>query len=98
MSQSAFTDRDYSDGEIYPLQPGSALWHALTSETWINCSPSTRDYYVSLLLAPHYFSGTILSTSRHQVELTIIPFVNGSSDPGDVCAISVSLVNSHRFL
>ena len=98
LSQEPFSDSEYSDGEIYRLIPGSVQWIALTTETWLNCSPSTRDHFVRLLLAPHYFAGTVLSLTRQQLELTIIPFANGSSGPGDIQVISITLDNFHRFI
>ena len=98
LSQLPFVDGDYLDGEIYPLRPNSILWTALTSEPWLNCSPATQNQYLALLLSPHYFAGTIISGSRRQVELTIIPFQEASMTPGNVHVISISLGNFRRFL
>ena len=98
LSQEPFSDSDFSDGEIYRLVPGSIQWTALTTETWLNCSPDTRDHFVRLLLAPHYFAGTMLSLTRRQLELTVIPFANESSEPGNIQVISITLNNFHRFI
>ena len=98
LSQQPFMDTDYSDGEIYPLRPNSVIWTALASEPWLNCSPATQNHFLALLQSPHYFAGTIVSASRRQVELTVIPFQEGSMNPGNVQVISISLGNFRRFL
>lgn len=98
LSQHPFSDTDYSDGEIYPLQHNSNIWTALTTEPWLNCSSTTQNHFLALLLSPYYFAGTITSASRRQLELTIIPFQEASMDPGNVEVISISLGNFRRFL
>ena len=97
LSQQPFESQDYNDGEIYRLVPGSQLWVALTQEVWLNCSQEIRNYYVDRLLARHHFSGTIVSKTRQQVELTYIPLGDVPTQPGPVEIIAVSLANMHRF-
>ena len=93
MSQLPFDSSDYEDGEIHRLIPGSPLWVALTTEPWLNCSPTTREYYIDRLHASHRFSGTVLSKSRQQVELTYIPHGDPPMTSGPMELISISLAN-----
>ena len=97
MSQSSFGDDDYDYGEIKKLVVGTAVWHALHEELWLNCSESTRHEYLVKLNSPNYFVGTVVSHSRKQVELTVIPFNAQGDGPGDVDIIAISLDNVARF-
>lgn len=97
LSQLPFEAADFSDGEIYRLVPGSPLWEALISEVWVNCSEETRNYFVTRLQSSHHFSGTIVSKTRHQIELTFIPHGDVAMQPGPVEIIAISLLNMHRF-
>ena len=98
LSQRSFGSDEYEDGEIKKLVRGSQLWTALMSELWINCSPETQQHFRQMMLQPTYFMGTVISTCRHQVELTIIPFEAGSTRPGSIQKIAVSLDDFGRFL
>ena len=90
MSQTPFDAEDYDDGEIMKLVEGSPMWDCLMTQPWLNCSAETRNFYLTCLKADHYFSGTVVSRSRKQVELTFIP--NGiNSGPGPVQIIAISL-------
>ena len=98
MSQSPLTSEDFHDGEIHPLIVGSVLWNALTTETWLNCSEATRDQILQAMLVPCNFVGTIISTSRRQVELTVIikdPQTKQSLGMHQLC---LTLADFHRFL
>ena len=97
MSQLPFDSSDYEDGQVHPLVPGSPLWEALMSEPWLNCSKDTRDYYIARLYLDHKFSGTIISKSRQQIELTYVPFGDPPMTIGPMELISISLPNLHRF-
>ena len=81
LSQASFGDGDYTDGEVRKLTVGSCLWNALHDEVWINCSPSTRQEYLDKLHQPLYFAGTIVSVTRQQIELTIVPYDAAGTGP-----------------
>lgn len=98
LSQAQLSDSDYTDGELRPLTVGSLLQSCLMEETWLNCGPETQNFFQSLLRNPHYFSGTILSRTRQQVELTIITFDTNGTSPGATYVICVTLANFSRFL
>lgn len=97
MSQLPFDSHDFEDGEIKRLVPGSPLWVALVTEPWLNCSESTRNYYIARLNSSHRFSGTVLSRSRQQLELTYIPFGDPPMLTGPLELIAISLADLHRF-
>ena len=97
MSQLPFDSIDYDDGEIHRLVPGSPLWNALLTEPWLNCSPATREYFISRLQSCHRFSGTVLSKTRQQVELTYIPHGDPPMTSGPMELIAISLADLHRF-
>ena len=98
LSQKGFVDGDYDDGEVRALIVGSKLWEALHSEIWLNCSPTTQEHFRQLMLKPTYFMGTVVSTKRQQVELTVVPLVSQTKGPGNLEEISISLDNVARFL
>ena len=98
MSQAPLDSEDFSDGQIHPLIAGSELWLAITTETWLNCSEATRQRILQAMLVPHNFVGTIISSSRRQVELTVVikdPETKQSLDMHQLC---LTLANFHRFL
>ena len=98
LSQAAFGDGDYSDGEVKKLTVGSPLWNALHDEIWINCSPTTRQEYLEKLHQPLYFAGTIVSVVRQQIELTVVPYNAAGTGPGCLEEIAISLTDVNRFL
>ena len=77
---------------------GTPLWIALHEELWLNCSKETRDEYLAKMAAPTYFLGTIISMSRKQVELTVIPLNPLTNGPGNIDIIAISLDNMARFV
>ena len=91
MSQQPLTDQDYTDGEIKKLVPGSAMWEALFTEDWLNCSLETKTYYLDRLSQKHYFSGCVISLVRGQVELTYVPLNPATNGPGEIKIISITL-------
>ena len=98
MSQLPLSDHDYINGEIHKLIPGSPIWEALHGENWENCSAETRDYYLDRLTQEHYFSGTVVSLPRGQVELTYVPKNPVTGGPGEVKIISITLPQVQRFV
>ena len=98
MSQAPFDSIDYNDGEIKRLVPGSLIWQALVSETWLNCSDEIRRYFVDRLQASHRFSGIVVSRTRRQIELTYIPHGDLPNSSGPLELIAISLQDFHRFL
>ena len=98
LSQRPFSDGDYADGEIRPLEKGTPLWNALQSELWLNCSEETRQEYLNKLASPTYFVGTLVSKTRGQVELTIISLNSTNDGPGAISLLAISLDNVSRFI
>ena len=98
MSQLPLSDNDYSDGEIYRLQPNSSIWRALFEEDWLNCSIETKNYFLDRLRQPHHFSGTVISLVRSQIELTYVPINEATGGSGDIQIISITLPDVSRFL
>ena len=90
MSQTPFDAEDYDCGEIIKLVEGSPMWDSLMTKPWLNCSEETRNFYVTSLKSAHYFSGTIISYTRKQVELTYVPF-GVAGGPGALKIIAISL-------
>ena len=97
LSQGRLSNMEYTDGEIYPLVIGSDIWNALVGEIWMNCGPDTQTHFLSLLHSPHYFSGTVLSMVRQQIELTIISFAEDGISAGRSHVICVTLPRFSRF-
>ena len=98
MSQQPFADGDYTDGEIKKLVKGSTLWTCLHTELWLNCSEKTRTETLAKITAPTYFVGTVVSLTRKQIELTIVPLNPSTNGPGPIDIIAISLENVSRFL
>ena len=97
LSQTRLSDSEYTDGELHPLLAGSLLRSCLMEETWLNCGPETQNFFQNLLRNPHYFSGTILSQVRQQVELTVITYDTNGTSPGAIFVICVTLADFSRF-
>lgn len=98
MSQLPLSDDDYSDGEVYRLQPNGPIWRALFQENWLNCSIETKNYFLDRLRQPHHFSGTVISLPRSQIELTYVPINEITGGGGDIQIISITLPNVSRFI
>ena len=98
MSQLPLSENDYTDGEIYKLQPGSPIWNALFQEDWLNCSVETKNYFLDRLNQPHHFSGTVVSVTRSQIELTYIPRNAVTGGSGNMEIISITLSDVTRFI
>ena len=98
MSQLPLSENEYTDGEIYKLQPGSAIWEALFQENWQNCSDEIKNYFLDRLQQPHHFSGTVVSVVRSQIELTYIPLNKMTGGGGDIEIISITLTDVARFI
>ena len=96
MSQEPFDAADYECGEIMKLVEGSPMWNCLMTQPWLNCSEETRNYFISCLKSEHYFSGTIVSHSRKQVELTFVP-IGALGGPGPLRIIAISLDGVSRL-
>ena len=97
MSVQRLTDNQYEDGEIYQLDPSSALGQALLSEQWLNIPSDHRIYWLSEMYSPRVkFVGTVLSQMRQQVELTFI-YRNSIGNTGHEVSFCVSLENFSRF-
>ena len=97
MSQSPLDSDDFDDGQIHPLITGTALWSAITSETWLNCSEETRQQMLQKMSVPSNFVGTIISKRRKQVELTVVikdPETKQSLGMHQLC---ITLSDFHRF-
>ena len=97
LSQDPFTSEDFTDGEIHKLIPGSPIWQALHHEPWINCTAQTRQYYLDRLQQPHHFSGTVISVTRSQIELTYIPTNPLTGEAGDLEMVCITMSNVARF-
>ena len=96
MSQEPFESQDYDCGEVIKLAEGSPMWNCLMTKPWLNCSEETREYFITCLKADHYFSGTIISRSRKQVELTYVPH-GETGGPGPLRIIAISLDGMGRL-
>ena len=98
MSQNPLESNEFEDGQIHPLRPGSALWLAITTETWLNCSEMTRQRILQDMLVPTNFVGTILSASRRQVELTVIMKDPATKQSLGMHQLCITLSDFYRFL
>ena len=97
-SREPFVSADYSDGEIYRLDEGSVLGQAILCERWLNMTSAEQSYWVNLARsAAVRFVGTVLSSSRQQVELTLI-YPESSPQAETYIHFCVSLPNFRRFL
>ena len=96
-SKTPFGTGDYTDGEIKPLLPSSLLWQALLQETWLNWSLEHQRMWKWKLQQPLKFIGTVMSSSRMQVEITLI-YQDNTGNSSGIETVTVTLADFSRFL
>ena len=97
-SREPFSSQDYDDGEIYPLDDESRLGQALLRERWLNMDSSEQAYWLGLMRSPSArFVGTIVSSRRRQVELTLC-FRDPQPRVGLFATVCVTLAQFQRFV
>ena len=93
------SNNDYSDGEIYPLVPGSILDRAIRTEPWLNKNDAQRRRWLRLMNNPDtVFVGTVISEPRRQIELTIVLNTNNGVERRWMTNVMVTLDNFDRFI
>ena len=97
-SREPFVTGDYADGEIYPLDEASELGQAILRERWLNVTTAEQADWRALLRVPTVrFVGTVISSRRQQVELTVC-FQQPHPVYGLYASISITLARFQRFL
>ena len=61
-------------------------------------SPATKGYYLSKMGQAHYFSGYVVSVSRGQIELTLVPRRRDHTTSGDIEMIAITIPNVSQYI
>ena len=96
FSLSPLGDNEYDDGEVYRLDQTTELGRAIMHEQWLNMTTRHRSYWLSVINSGRCrFVGTVWSSVRRQVELTLI--FNDSTFLGGSTVFCITLSNPSRF-
>ena len=98
MSIRRLTSGEYESNEMTPISLTTPLGRAIVNEEWLNMEPSQQEYWLRELSSLHVeYAGTIISSVRKQVELTLI-YRDTALNHGHQVSFCITLADFERFL